>query len=107
MAVMSCFQILNQYTQAKAGAEKGLKLALVLHGPERLAGLSHEAYAKPYLKDKGQTKNANLELLQRLRDAGVEISVSCAQMSASGVRNNVARTITIIAKHALGRVVSA
>ncbi|MCC7339116.1 MAG: DsrE family protein [Pirellulaceae bacterium] len=80
--------ILNQYTQAKAGSEYGFKMALVLHGPATLAVLSHDAYAKhakPYLKDKGQIKNANLELLKRLREAGVQIYVCGQALAHQGI----------------------
>ena len=76
--------ILNQYTQAKAGTENGLKMAIILHGPATKAALSHEAYAKhtnSYLQDKGTTKNPNLELMTHLKKAGVEIYV-CGQALA-------------------------
>lgn len=76
--------ILNQYTQADAGAKNGFRLAIVLHGAATVAALSHDGYvkhAKPYLKDKKQLENPNLKLLKDLRAAGVEIFV-CGQALA-------------------------
>ncbi|QEG38804.1 DsrE family protein [Roseimaritima ulvae] len=76
--------ILNQYTQAGAGMDNGFKMAIILHGPATKAALSHEAYAEhtnAYLKDKGKTKNPNLELMAKLKEAGVEIFV-CGQALA-------------------------
>ncbi len=76
--------ILNQYTQAGAGKENGFKMALVLHGSATSAALSQEAYAKhaePYMKDKEKSKNVNLELLRKLKRAGVEVYV-CGQALA-------------------------
>jgi len=76
--------ILNQYTEAGAGTDNGFKMAIILHGPATKAALSHEGYARhtgSYLKDLGKTKNPNLELLQKLNEAGVEIFV-CGQALA-------------------------
>ena len=76
--------ILNQYTEAGAGMDKGFKMAIILHGPATKAALSHEGYAKhtnSYLTDKGKTKNPNLELMAKLKEAGVEIFV-CGQALA-------------------------
>jgi intracellular sulfur oxidation DsrE/DsrF family protein len=76
--------ILNQYTQAKAGTENGLKLAIILHGPATQAALGDEGYAKhtqPYAKDQGAGKNPNLDLIRQLKKAGVEIYV-CGQALA-------------------------
>jgi len=76
--------ILNQFTQAGAGTKNGLRMAIVLHGPATKAVLSHEAYAKhtnSYLKDKGTTKNPDLELISQLNQAGVQIYV-CGQALA-------------------------
>lgn len=76
--------ILNQYTEADAGMENGLKMAIILHGPATKAALSHEGFAKhtnSYLTDKGKTKNPNLELMAKLKEAGVEIFV-CGQALA-------------------------
>lgn len=76
--------ILNEYTQADAGKAQGFEMAIILHGPATVAALSQDAYArhaKPYLKDKGQTENPNLQLLAELKEAGVEIFV-CGQALA-------------------------
>lgn len=76
--------ILNQYTHTDAGTDRGFKMAIILHGPATVAALSQDGYAKhakPYMKDKGQTENPNLELIAELRDAGVEILV-CGQALA-------------------------
>lgn len=76
--------ILNQYTQADAGTDNGFKMAIILHGPATKAALSDEAFAKhtnSYLRDKGKSKNPNLELMADLKKAGVEIYV-CAQALA-------------------------
>ncbi|MHB8956635.1 MAG: DsrE family protein [Pirellulaceae bacterium] len=75
--------ILNQYTQAAAGTDNGLQMALILHGPATKAALNAEAYQKhsdPYAKDLG-VKNPNLELMQQLKNAGVKIYV-CGQAMA-------------------------
>ncbi|MCM2374294.1 DsrE family protein [Aporhodopirellula aestuarii] len=91
--------ILNQYTQAGAGIENGFKMALILHGPATTAALSDEAYGKhvkPYMKDKGQTKNPNLELLKELREAGVEIFVCGQALAHHGFgTNEVAREVKV------------
>lgn len=76
--------ILNQYTQAEAGMEHGLKLAIILHGPATQAALNDEAFArhsKPYARDQGAVTNPNLELMRRLKTAGVEVFV-CGQALA-------------------------
>jgi len=76
--------ILNQYTEANAGTENGFKMAIILHGPATKAALSHEAFAKhtnSYLQDKGKSQNPNLELMAKLKKAGVEIFV-CGQALA-------------------------
>lgn len=76
--------ILNQYTKAGAGMDHGFKMAIILHGPATKAALSHEGYAKhtnSYLTDKGKTKNSNLDLIAKLKEAGVEIFV-CGQALA-------------------------
>lgn len=76
--------ILNQYTQAEAGMDNNFEMAIILHGPATKAALSHEGYAKhtnSYLTDKGKTKNPNLELMAKLKEAGVEIFV-CGQALA-------------------------
>lgn len=76
--------ILNQYTQAKAGTDNGLKMAIVLHGPATQAALGDEGYARhtqPYAKAQGAGKNPNLELIRQLKQAGVEIYV-CGQALA-------------------------
>lgn len=76
--------ILNQYTQAGAGTDQGFKMALILHGPATQAALKHDAYAahsKPYARAQGASSNPNLELIQKLKQAGVEIYV-CGQALA-------------------------
>jgi intracellular sulfur oxidation DsrE/DsrF family protein len=76
--------ILNQYTKAGAGIDNGFKMVLVLHGPATKAILNNEAYVKhsgAYSKSVGVDKNPNLELLQKLKDNGVQIYV-CAQALA-------------------------
>lgn len=76
--------ILNQYTQANAGTENGLKLSIILHGPATQAALSDEGYARhtePYARDQGSGKNPNLDLIRQLKKAGVEIYV-CGQALA-------------------------
>lgn len=76
--------ILNQYTKAEAGMDHGLEMAIILHGPATKAALSHDGYAKhtnSYLTDKGKTKNPNLDLIAKLKEAGVEIFV-CGQALA-------------------------
>ena len=70
--------ILNQYTEAGAGTDNGFKMAIILHGPATKAALSHEGYAKhtdSYKTDLGKTKNPHLELIQKLKKAGVDIYV--------------------------------
>ncbi|MFG0262647.1 MAG: DsrE family protein [Novipirellula sp. JB048] len=91
--------ILNQYSQADAGTDHGFKMAIILHGPATKAALSNEAYAKhthSYLRDKGHTKNPNLELLSQLKKAGVKIYV-CGQALAhrSYASNDVAPEVTV------------
>ncbi|QDU37367.1 DsrE/DsrF-like family protein [Maioricimonas rarisocia] len=76
--------ILNQYTAAGAGVDNGFKMTLILHGPATKAALSHEGYARhtsSYKKDLGKTRNPNLELIQKLTEAGVDIYV-CGQALA-------------------------
>lgn len=76
--------ILNQYTEAEAGIDHGFKMAIILHGPATKAALSHEGYAKhtnPYLTDKGKTKNPHLDLIVKLKKAGVGVFV-CGQALA-------------------------
>ena len=76
--------ILNQYTQANAGIDNGLKMAIILHGPATIAALGDEGYAKhtqPYAKAQGASKNPNLELIRQLKKAGVEVYV-CGQALA-------------------------
>jgi intracellular sulfur oxidation DsrE/DsrF family protein len=76
--------ICNQYAHAGVGPDKGMKMAIILHGPATKAALTHDAYVKhsssyaAHLATKG---NPNLKLLERLNDAGVEIYV-CAQALA-------------------------
>lgn len=76
--------LLNQYTQAKAGMDRGLKMAIILHGSATKAALTDEGYAKhtePYMQDKGKTKNPNLELVTKLKEADADIYV-CGQALA-------------------------
>lgn len=76
--------IFNQYTEAGAGADNGFKMAIILHGPATKASLSHEGFAKhtgSYETDLGKTKNPNLDLIRRLREAGVDVYV-CGQALA-------------------------
>jgi intracellular sulfur oxidation DsrE/DsrF family protein len=76
--------ILNQYTEAGAGTDNGFKMAIILHGPATKAALTHAGYARQagsYETDLGKTKNPNLELLEQLKKAGVEIYV-CGQALA-------------------------
>ncbi|MCG6155878.1 DsrE family protein [Rubinisphaera margarita] len=76
--------ILNQYTEAGAGMDSGFKMAIILHGPATKAALSHEGYAKhtnSYLTDKGKTRNPDLDLIAKLKEAGVEVFV-CGQALA-------------------------
>lgn len=76
--------ILNQYTDSKAGTSDGFKMAIILHGPATVAALSQDAYARhaqPYMKDKGKTSNPDLELIAKLKNAGVQIYV-CGQALA-------------------------
>lgn len=70
--------------KAGAGFDNGFKMAIILHGSATKAALSHEAYAKhanPYSKDLGKTKNPNAELINKLKQAGVQIFV-CGQAMA-------------------------
>lgn len=76
--------ILNQYSEAGAGIDNGLKMAVILHGPATKAALSHEGYAghtDSYHSDLGKTKNPDLELIQKLKKAGVDVYV-CGQALA-------------------------
>ncbi|QDT16667.1 DsrE family protein [Alienimonas californiensis] len=76
--------ILNQYTQAGAGTDDGLKMALILHGPATQAALRDDAYvkrSKPYAQAQGPSSNPNLDVIQKLRKEGVEIYV-CGQALA-------------------------
>lgn len=76
--------IVNLYNNGDVKMENALKMTIVLHGTATKAVLSHEAYAKhakPYMRDKGQTTNPDLELLQQLNQAGVDIFV-CGQALA-------------------------
>ena len=68
--------ILNQYTEAEAEADHGLKMAVILHGPATKTALSHAGYAKhadSYKTDLGKTKNPNLDLIKQLKKAGVDL----------------------------------
>ncbi|MFH5804711.1 DsrE family protein [Alienimonas sp. DA493] len=76
--------ILNQYAQAGAGTDDGLKMALILHGPATKAALRDEAYvkhSKPYAQAQGPSSNPNLDLIKKLKQEGVEIYV-CGQALA-------------------------
>jgi intracellular sulfur oxidation DsrE/DsrF family protein len=76
--------ILNQYVEAGAGTDNGFKMAIILHGPATKAALSHEGFAKhtkSYETDLGKTKNPNLDLISRLKEAGVNVYV-CGQALA-------------------------
>ncbi|GAA5510950.1 hypothetical protein Rcae01_06462 [Novipirellula caenicola] len=76
--------ILNQYSEAGAGMDNGFKMAIILHGPATKAALSDTGYGKhtdPYLNAKGKNKNPNLELIGKLKEAGVKIYV-CGQALA-------------------------
>ena len=76
--------ILNEYTEAGVGIDNGFKMAIILHGAATKAALSHEGYAKhtdSYKTDLGKTNNPNLELIQELKKAGVNIYV-CGQALA-------------------------
>lgn len=72
--------IANLYEQAGVGLSDGMQLAVVVHGPATKAVLSDAAYARHH-QDSGESKNPNLELIRRLKDAGVEIYV-CGQALA-------------------------
>jgi intracellular sulfur oxidation DsrE/DsrF family protein len=91
--------ILNQYTEAGAGIDKGLKMVLVLHGPATKAALNSEGYVKhsnPYSRSLGNDKNPNLELLQKLKDKGVKIYVCAQALAHHGYAiNEVAEPVTI------------
>ena len=59
-------------------------MAIILHGPATKAALSHEGFAKhtkSYETDLGKTKNPNLDLIRRLKEAGVNVYV-CGQALA-------------------------
>ncbi len=76
--------MLNLYSQAGAGTDNGLKMAIILHGPATKAALSDDAFAKhsqPYAKNQGATKNPNLDVIRELTEAGVEVFV-CGQALA-------------------------
>lgn len=92
--------ILNQYTAAGAGVDNGFKMAVILHGPATQAALSHEGYAKhtnPYLTDKGKTKNPNLDLMAKLKKAGVDIFVCGQALAHHGfATTEVAPEVTIV-----------
>ena len=91
--------ILNQYTQAKAGTDNGLKMAIILHGPATQAALGDEGYAKHtqlYAKNQGSGKNPNLELIRQLKKAGVEIYVCGQALAHHGyARSEVAPEVTV------------
>ena len=76
--------IVNVYEQAAAGPSTGMKLALVIHGPATKAVLSGEAYSR-HVKEGG---NPNLELISRLRNAGVEIYVCGQALARQGYRTD-------------------
>lgn len=76
--------ILNQYSAVGAGVDNGFKMAIILHGPATKAALSDDGFAKhtgSYETDLGKTKNPNLDLIRRLKKAGVDIYV-CGQALA-------------------------
>jgi intracellular sulfur oxidation DsrE/DsrF family protein len=68
--------IMNQFPGVGIQPDQ-VQMAIVLHGPATKAALKHDAYAK---HADGPT-NANLELITRLHEAGVEIFV-CGQALA-------------------------
>lgn len=68
--------MMNQFASVGLRPDQ-VQMAIVLHGPATKAALSHEAYAK---RSEGK-KNPNLELISRLRQAGVEVFV-CGQALA-------------------------
>lgn len=76
--------ISNQYAQAGVGPKQGMKMAVILHGEATKAALTHEAYKKQassYARQAGLEGNPNLDLIERLNEAGVEIYV-CGQALA-------------------------
>ena len=69
--------IANLYEQAGVGPSNGMKLAVVIHGTATKATLTDEAYARY----SDGARNPDLEVIRRLRKAGVEIYV-CGQALA-------------------------
>jgi intracellular sulfur oxidation DsrE/DsrF family protein len=69
--------IVNLYEQAGVGPSRGMKLAVVVHGPATKYVLVDEAHAHRT----GEAANPNAELIRRLKSAGVEIYV-CGQALA-------------------------
>jgi intracellular sulfur oxidation DsrE/DsrF family protein len=69
--------IANLYEQAGVGPSKGMRLAVVVHGPATTGLLTDEGYAR----HGGGAENPNREPIRRLREAGVEIYV-CGQALA-------------------------
>jgi intracellular sulfur oxidation DsrE/DsrF family protein len=62
---------------------KNIKAALVIHGSAGKDILTHTAYDKRYI-----TNNPNLELLQKLHDAGVNIIVCGQTIEFKGYKRN-------------------
>lgn len=91
--------ILNLYARAGAGAEDGLKVAIILHGPATKAALSDDAYAKhsrASVRGKGETKNPNLALMRQLATAGVQIYVCGQALARQGyATKEVAPQVTV------------
>lgn len=67
---------LNLAAEAGVPAET-LRLVAVLHGPATTSVLRHQAYAK----EEGTSRNPNVDLIQHLTRAGVEVYV-CGQALA-------------------------
>ena len=75
--LVSVARVLNMHVRNGTPLEN-MELAVVLHGPALKTVFNHEAYRERYGVD-----NPNLELVQRLADAGVEFYV-CGQSMAFG-----------------------
>lgn len=76
--------IVNLYEQAGAGPTNGLKLAVVIHGSATSAVLRSDAYSQ-HIDEGG---NPNLELIDRLRQAGVEVYVCGQALARQGFRTD-------------------
>jgi intracellular sulfur oxidation DsrE/DsrF family protein len=83
----------NLFSAAGANPDK-IKFVVVLHGDATQACLKDEAY----VRHTKAAKNPNLELISRLREAGIEIYVCLQALGYKGYRTDeVAGDITIAA----------